>query len=410
MKIDNLIAIRYIFPKHSYNFISFITLLSIIGIIIGNAALISVQSIFNGFQKLTIKQIVGIDPHIRIIPAKGNEIDLNQIDFEKIKSIKEFKETNPIIISKVVAVHNSNLQAFNLIGAYPNSKIFKEELNHYLVIGQLGINNQLPQQTIFIGAALAERLQVHVGQTIEIFTPNSLEGSITALSQPKSFSMVIGGIFNSNIKDYDLSLSFTSFSNAQEVLNISQKYANAIDIYLIDFEKAESQKNEIAKIIGDKYQILTWKDLNRDLYAIMRFEKIVSFAIIGIIVLIAIFNLFASLAMTVTEKQQDIAILKAIGTRNKTLQRIYLKEGLLIGSIATFTGCFVGILFVFGQANYKWFRIDINRYIIDAIPVELNSADVLIVAIFSLILCFVATIFPAKQASKVNIQDALRNE
>lgn len=410
MKVDNLIALRYIFPKHSYNFISFITLLSIIGIIIGNAALISVQSIFNGFQNLTIKQIVGIDPHLRIIPAKGNTIDLSQIDLTKLKNINEIDEINPIFSSKVVAVHNSNMQAFNLIGANPNSRIFKEELKHYLLTGQIGINDQLPMQTVYIGTALAERLQVNVGQSIEIFTPNSLEGSLTSLNQPKSYTAIVGGIFNTNIKDYDLTMCFTSINNAQEVLSLNSNFVNAIDIYLDDFKKAENLKNHITKILEDQYKILTWKELNRDLYSIMRFEKMVSFAIIGIIVLIAIFNLFASLAMTVTEKQQDIAILKAIGANNKTLQKIYLKEGLLVGSIATTIGATVGILFVLGQLKYKWFRIDINRYIIDAIPVDLNYIDVLTVAIFSLILCFVATIFPAKQASKINIQEALRNE
>ncbi|HOK14684.1 MAG TPA: FtsX-like permease family protein, partial [Candidatus Kapabacteria bacterium] len=134
------------------------------------------------------------------------------------------------------------------------------------------------------------------------------------------------------------------------------------------------------------------------------------FAIVGIIIIIAVFNLFASLSMTITEKQQDIATLKAIGANDKLIKKIFLKVGLFIGVISTILGLLLGIGFVYAQSNYKWFKIDINRYIIDAIPVSLNIWDVLIVAFFSILLCFLATIYPAHQAMKINIAEELRND
>jgi lipoprotein-releasing system permease protein len=410
MKVDNLISLRYIFPKHSFNFISYITFLSILGIIIGNASLVAVQSIFNGFQELTLKQIVGIDPHIRLIPQKGNFINLNDIDIEKIKDIGEINFINPTLQSKVVAVHNSKMQVFNLIGLEPNSLLFKDELPRYLISGSFGIFNKLSEQTIFIGSALAERLQVAVGESIELFTPNSIEGSLLAFSQPRGYTVSVGAIINTNIKDYDLTLAFISSSDLKHLLSIPANSVNSIDIFLKDFQKADEIKAKLSNILLQDVKIQTWKELNSQLYSIMKFEKLVSFAIVGIIIIIAVFNLFASLSMTITEKQQDIATLKAIGANDKLIKKIFLKVGLFIGVISTILGLLLGIGFVYAQSNYKWFKIDINRYIIDAIPVSLNIWDVLIVAFFSILLCFLATIYPAHQAMKINIAEELRND
>ncbi|MEJ5244879.1 MAG: ABC transporter permease [Bacteroidota bacterium] len=410
MKVDNLISLRYIFPKHSFNFISYVTFLSILGIIIGNASLVAVQSIFNGFQELTLKQIVGIDPHLRIVPQKGNYINLNNINIEKIKAIKQIHYINPTVQSKVVAVHNSKMQVFNLNGLEPNSNLLNNELPKYIISGSLGIFNQLSEQTIFIGSALAERLQVSVGESIELFTPNDIESSLLAFSQPKGYTVTVGAIFNTNIKDYDLTVAFISSNDLKNLLSIPSNSVNSIDIFLDDFQKAEEEKAKLSNALPSEVKIQTWKELNSQLYSIMKFEKLVSFAIVGIIIIIAVFNLFASLSMTLTEKQQDIATLKALGANEKLIKKIFLKVGLLIGVISTFLGIMLGIVFVFVQSHYKWFKIDINRYIIDAIPVSLNAVDVLIVAFFSIFLCFLATIYPANQAVKINIAEELRND
>ena len=410
MKVDNLISLRYIFPKHSFNFISYVTFLSILGIIIGNASLVAVQSIFNGFQELTLKQIVGIDPHLRIVPQKGNYINLNNINIEKIKAIKQIHYINPTVQSKVVAVHNSKMQVFNLNGLEPNSNLLNNELPKYIISGSLGIFNQLSEQTIFIGSALAERLQVSVGESIELFTPNNIESSLLAFSQPKGYTVIVGAIFNTNIKDYDLTVAFISSNDLKNLLSIPSNSVNSIGIFLDDFQKAEEVKSKLSNALPSEVKIQTWKELNSQLYSIMKFEKLVSFAIVGIIIIIAVFNLFASLSMTLTEKQQDIATLKALGANEKLIKKIFLKVGLLIGVISTFLGIMLGIVFVFVQSHYKWFKIDINRYIIDAIPVSLNAVDVLIVAFFSIFLCFLATIYPASQAVKINIAEELRND
>lgn len=410
MKVDNLISLRYIFPKHSFNFISYITFISILGIIIGNASLIAVQSIFNGFQELTLKQIVGIDPHIKIVPQKGNYINLNKINIEQMQAISHIRYINPVIQSKVVAVHNSKMQVFNLNGLEPNNNLIKNELPKYIISGSLGIFNQLNEQTIFIGSALAERLQASVGESIEIFTPNNIESSLLAFSQPKGYTVTVGAIFNTNIKDYDLTIAFISSNDLKNLLSIQSNSVNSIEIFLDDFKKSEDIKLKLSSVLPSEVNVQTWKELNSQLYSIMKFEKFVSFAIVGIIIIIAVFNLFASLSMTITEKQQDIATLKALGTNEKVIKRIFLKVGLFIGVISTFLGIMLGIVFVFVQSNYKWFKIDINRYIVDAIPVSLHTTDVIIVAFFSILLCFLATIYPANQAVKINIAEELRND
>jgi lipoprotein-releasing system permease protein len=178
----------------------------------------------------------------------------------------------------------------------------------------------------------------------------------------------------------------------------------------VDAIKEKLQNLLQNNLLQNDVKVLTWKELNKDLYNIMQMEKVAVFCVLSLILLIAIFNVFASLAMTVMEKKQEIAIFKAIGASDKFISKIYLYEGMFIGIIGTLIGLLIGILLVLGQDAFEWLKISSNTYLIDAIPVIINGYEIAIVCIFSLLLAFIATIYPAKKANQLIISQAIRSE
>lgn len=410
MSFESKIAIRYIFTKRTFNFITVITSISILGITAGTAALIAVLSIFNGFQELTVKQIVGFDPHIRISPAKGNVFEYNNELKTKLGDLGGDVSIAPIIQGKVVAMHGETMQVFTLSGIGEDYYSFIDELKKSIIVGEINFHYGEHRRGLMIGSALADRLGVFAGDQVEIISPKMIESSLQSYSHPKGEKLYVAGVYQTNIKDNDLTSGFVISNIAESIFSMGNGEINNLDLRLTDFRKADYYAKQLEAKIGNEYKISTWKDINSDLYQVMQFEKMASFSIIGIIIMIAVFNVLSSLAMTVTEKKQDIAIFKAVGATNNFVRNIYLIEGSLIGFIGTFLGTSLGLAFVKGQEHFKWFTIDSNRYIIDAVPVSLEISDLVAIISFSMLLSFLATIYPARKASKTIVAEAIRGE
>jgi lipoprotein-releasing system permease protein len=167
------------------------------------------------------------------------------------------------------------------------------------------------------------------------------------------------------------------------------------------------------KLFKNKFvnaSIFSWKDLNKEFYGVMQFEKMATTFVLSIVLIVAIFNVFASLTMTVLEKKKDISILRAMGATSMFIRKLYLWEGITVGILGTFLGATLGVSLCWGEQSFKWLKLDASKYIMDSIPVELNYLDVLLIMLLSLFLTFSATIYPAYRASKLNIIDSIREE
>lgn len=414
MKIELRIALRYIITKRSFHFISVITILSLIGITVGVAALITVLSIFNGFQDLTKSQFIGFDPHIKIIPKSGMFIKIDDYLINQISSIPEVKILSKSISGKIVGIKGSELQPFTLV-SIPNDKIeFLEGISKSTVLGDFVLKTTNGFPAIIMGNILAERLNIFPGDTLKVVSPKMIEQSIISFQRQREISVVLAGIFNSNIKDYDIMYGFSSDTLGKMLLNPTIGSFSSLDIKLNDIKKIDLVSNKISEIFNQnknykiEYHIQTWQDLNPDLFAIMRFERFATFSILSLIVILAVFNVLVSLTMTVTEKRKDIGILKAVGASNNLIKRIFLYEGMIIGSAGTIFGTSLGLFLCWGQINLKWFKIDGSKFIIDAIPVIVNPSDVIFTMLFSLLLTSIATIYPAYRASTTKVIESLR--
>lgn len=408
MKLHLRIAFRYIFAKRTFNFISFITALSIVGITVGVAALIAVMSIFKGFQEITRNQLIGFDPHLQILPARGVRLSDYESILKKAAADPEVEIAAPVVSGRIVSTRRNSFRALELTGLPREAApAYLEAIYPQVVTGAKSFTKD---NEILIGALLADKLLALPNDTLLFLSPKSIEAALVQLAPLPASSARVSGIFQTNVREFDEGEAFSPIEFARSALRIPQGEITAINIRIKDINDLESVQSRIASILPANMQVKSWKDLNADLYRVMQFERMAAFSILSLIIIIAVFNLLASLAMTVTEKRRDIGLLRALGADPRLISRTFLSEGLIIGSAGTLFGAILGVGASLGQIHYKWFKIDTSRYIIDAIPVSLSAQDVMIVCAVSLALSFLATIYPSRKAAKTQVIEAMRSE
>ncbi len=408
MRFILFFARRYIFASHSFNIINIVSIISIVGISVGVAALICVMSIFNGFSDIAKEQIIGLDPHLRIIPEStlSDEEQLNIIN--QIINIKGVVSCIPVVYSKTVIFKGENMQVLQLYAVPSNQIATISGIKNNIILGDIKFDSLNFTNELIIGAAIGDRLRVFPGDTVYLMTPEMIETSLRTYRRPSPLESVIRGIYLSN-HNYD----FYGFADIGKINNLFASKKNlefAIDVRVVDIDNLESIKATIQNMLPQSYRIETWKDLNRDIYRIMDFEKMVAFSILSLIILIAVFNIFALLNMTVAEKRSDISALKAIGANEKLITRLFIAVGSMIGSIGTIIGVLLGLGLCYGQLQYGWFKLDTSKYFVSQLPLSINYFNVVLICIVSLLLSLLATIYPSRRAGKTDLLKALREE
>lgn len=440
MNITSKIAKRYIYPNGKINFISIITLISFIGITIGVAAVIIVMSIFKGFQELHKEQIVNLDPHIRVQPNTGKWFAENINTLELVKILEKEKYINEVAVnstSKIVLFANGIIQPA-ILNSYldTNIQIFNH-LKSKKVIGNFTIRNHSTIQSdkdiprVIFGVNLASKLNIRIGDTITIMTSEMIEKAILYLNTNTGIKTLVTGLYHTNIENYDNMTIITDDKLIRELYDGNYK-PNSIDIRFKEskmIDDIDSYKEEIytilskskilvtqneeaadSKEINNLIKVLSWYDLNIDIFRIMKFERFASFTIVGLIILIASFNIFASLGMSVVEKQRDISILKVLGADQKMISNIFIKSGLAIGISSSLLGSIIGVGFCLLNIKYKILAINGTAFIIDHIPMKIMYDEVIFVICLSIFFSYIAALIPSKRANEINIISKLKNE
>ncbi len=409
MQFPFFIARRYVFSKHSLNFITIITSISIIGIAIGVAALIIVMSVFNGFRQLQEKFLVGFDPHVRISAAQGTWIGNADSLLAQVKTLPGVHAASPIVAGKVVGVRSKSMQAFLLQGVDHANIGTVSGIENSVVTGVFALEERDGIARVILGIGLADKLRVFTGDTLALVAPPAIEQAIAQSSLPALTHAVVSGLFQTNVKEYDALQAYTSVETARRLFGAPVHGALYIDVRSSDIAQSEALQQEITtKFSGLRAE--TWYDLHRDLYNVMRFERMAAFIVLTLIIFIAVFNVFASLTMTVAEKRAEIGVLKAMGASPGVITRIFFGESLIIGVVGTLLGVALGVGLSLGQAHYGWFSLDTSRYIVPALPISLQADDVIFVSAVALILAPLAGIYPARKAARVRAARALMNK
>lgn len=410
MSYENFIAKRYLLSKHKINFITVISFISIAGITLGVAALIVVLSVFNGFGSLVTSYLMNFDPHLRV----EYKIESKTEDDRSLKTIlsqtPDLKAFAPFVSGKVLAISNGITDVVTLKGIRFKTAEDIYGIKESILYGTGTLKENESQPGVIIGLRLADKLQTLIGDTIAVVSPSGIEKAISQFSLPNTQKFIVKGIFNSQNNEYDSGLMFTSLDEAQYLLG----YGKSVQGYEIKLNKADNSfkaKDFLSdKLDKNTFEINTWYDFHRELYSVMQIERWVAYILLSLIIAVATFNILGSLSMSVIEKKRDIGILRSMGSKEDSILKIFMYEGLMIGLIGTGLGILLGYFVCFLQINYNIYPLDPTQYKIDSLPMQLRISDFFIVAGASIFLSFIASLIPARRAAKVDALQAIKWE
>ncbi len=404
------IAKRYLRSKHKINFITIISVLSTLGITIGVAALVIVLSVFNGFGSLVTSVLVNFDPHVRIVfkspdaVAKADSVAALLQNYKDVKSVTRFAE------GKVILVNKNSYEIVNLQGIETDTNNSDWGIQNYISFGKFDLSGNKRTGKIILGLPLALKLSCRIGDTLLVTSASKIEQSLITLSLPKTKKFVVSGIFEISNRDYALKYTYTSLEQAQRILGLRKNFTG-FDVRLKNIDNSGDLKSALVSALGEKdFTIRTWYDLHKDLYDVMLIERWAAYIILSLIIAVATFNILGSLTMSVIEKKKDIGVLRAIGTSKKSILKIFMFEGILIGVIGTVLGLILGLLVCYLQIEYKFYSLDASKYIIDALPLKVEFTDIIVISLMSMFLTFLASLFPAKRAVGIPVNEAIRWE
>lgn len=390
MNLSLTIARRYVRP-HRFSFIGLIGVVSVIGIVIGTAALIIVMSLFNGFRGIAVTMMTGFGPHVRIHSATTL-----------------MKGASPTWLSKLVIQTSGRTAAAFGVGMPLTDTVAWAPINRATVVGSGDLRQLVDAEGVVVAAGLAESLNLYIGDTITLVSPTQIESAITTMMMPSGRRVIVSGIFQSNSsREIDASYLYVSDNVMKGLLRTDEP--TAWDIRLSDPEEAGRVATELRASSANGVRIETWEDMNRGIYDTMRLERIGSFIVLTLIILVAAFNILVSLTLGVVEKHRDIAILKTIGLTDTQVRNIYLYQGLMIGLLSVGLGVALGLGVCYGQQTFHWITFDMSQgYLVPALPLLIKTSDVLIVAVVGLVLSSTAAIYPAMRASRATVANGVR--
>ncbi len=410
MKFEKFISKRYLVSKHKVNFITIISLISIIGITIGVAALVVVISVFNGFGSLVTSFLVTFDPHVRVefISDEGYRNEKQML--QTLHQINDIEEITPYISGKVVAQHKKEIQIIDLKGIDQESGDSVYQIKSNILFGHYDLSKKGAIPQVVLGLPLADKLQSIIGDTITVISPVGIEKAITQFGLPAMQKFLVSGVFSSNNNEYDNSYIFASLKYTQSLLGYKNRY-QGYDIRLHNINEAFEVKEQLLKKLNQNdFSINTWYDFRKDLYSVMQVERWSAFILLSLIIAVATFNILGSLSMSVIEKRRDIGILRSMGTQEKSILKIFMFEGLLIGIIGTLAGLILGYGICFIHLKFNIYPLDPTQYKIDSLPLQLRITDLLYITGVSMLLSFLASLYPALKAARINVLEAIKWE
>ncbi len=425
MSYELRVSWRHLCSRKSHKFISLITFISVGGVALGVMALIVVIAVMSGFGKNLRDKILGTNSHIVITSFERGGISDYQRIVEEAKKLDQVQDAAPFILKQVMLTFGQRSSGVVVRGVNPDREGNVSDLRKNMERGRLEDLSDTRESTsgkggvkrrgIILGTELSRTLGADVGDVIGILSPSVRMTPLGIIPNIKMVEVV--GVFKSGMYEYDSNLAFISIESAQKLFNLPGK-VTGVEIKVKDIDQAGLAADEINQKLGFPYVVRDWMQMNKNLFSALELEKVTMFIILILIILVAAFNIISTLFMVVMDKAKDIAILKSMGATRGSIMKIFSMQGLIIGLLGTGLGVIAGFTIVPNLNNIvdgieKIFDIKVfpsNVYYLDKLPDEIQYYDSFLIIVFSIAICFAASLYPAWRASRLDPVDGLRYE
>ena len=407
MSFELFVALRYLLARRKQAFISLISLISTIGVAVGVMALVIALALMTGLQGELRDRILGSTAHVYVWKTGG--IDDYKAEVDKLRHVSGVTGAGPAIIGKAL-ISSARADAFiTLKGVDPALEANVTDIQRAMLRGSIGglvpaSEEDLPG--ILVGRNLADQLGLGVGDAATLLTP---QGTLSPMGMiPRTRRVRVAGIYALGLYEFDSAYGFVSLDFAERLLG--KGAPDLIELRVADIEDAPSISEAVVRDLGADYVSQDWADMNQALFSALWLEKMAISITIGLIVMVAALNIVASLILLVMEKSRDIAILKTMGTSSQRIMRIFMLQGLVIGLVGTSVGAACGLALCRVLDRYRLIQIPMDVYQVSYVPFVVQPFDFALVVVSAILICFLATIYPSRQASRLDPVQALRFE
>lgn len=415
MKYELFIGLRYLQARRRETFISLITVISVLGVMIGVMTLNVVMAVMSGFEETLRDRLLGINAHIAIVRSGEPMHDYEKV-VEQVKNDDAVVAASPTIYGQVMLTAGSRVSGVVVRGVDPDRVNNVVNVQSFVKEGSLaGLETQHPIAVedrtvllpgIILGERLANQLGVFLGSPVQVVSPL---GSPTAIGViPKVRRFVVVGVLRTGMSEIDSTLVFMGLSEAQKFFELAGA-VTSIELRVSDVNQSREVADRIQRQLGFPYFAEDWTRLWPNLFSALELEKTVYFLVLLLMVLIGAFNIVSTLVMVVMEKKKDVAILRSMGATQQSIRRIFLLKGCLIGIVGTVSGVILGLLVCALISQYQ-FKLPDGVFLISTVPVRIYMSNFVLVACASFVVCLLASIYPARQAAKLDPVEIIRYE
>ncbi len=409
MNFEFFVALRYLRAKRRQAAISIITVISVLGVTAGVAALVISLAINNGFREELESRLLGATANINLVRTENDGIrDFDQLS-HRLSSQPHVVATAPTLYEEVLISSRSRAQGVVLKGIESGQEVKVGTILRHLREGSLaGLTETFPNaDPIIIGKELATSLGVYVGDTVLVTSPQGYMTPLEVVPKFRHFRVV--GVFDSGFFDFDATWAFTNLGAAQRLFDLAD-VVSVIEFKIDDIYRAPEVAEDLRRKAGKGFDTTTWIEQNHSLFSALRLERLVTVLTIGLIVVVAALNIFIALVMMVMEKNRDIAVLMSMGARQRQVWAVFTLHGVAIGGLGTLLGLILGYGVSWLGNTYKLIPLQADVYALSSVPFHAHPVDGLWIAFAAITISFLATLYPSLAAAKLNPVEILRYE